>query len=866
LRKKNIFTALLAAGSMALTGTAMTAEEQVQGLPFMDPDLQVEQRVDDLVARLTLQEKIAQMFTDAPAIERLGIPKYQWWNEALHGVARAGSATVFPQAIGMAATFDEDLMLRVATAISDEGRAKHHHFYSQGVNSIYTGLTFWSPNINIFRDPRWGRGQETYGEDPYLTSRMATQFVNGLQGDNGKYLKTVATLKHYAVHSGPEISRHRDDYRPTPRDMTETYLAAFRDTLAQTPAASVMCAYNRVNGEPACGSDELMKEWLRGRFGFEGYVVSDCGAIADFYDPESHHVVETPAQAAAKAVRSGTDLNCGDSHGNTISHLNEAIQLGLITEAEIDQAVGRLFKARFQLGIFDPESRVDYRRIPYSVVGSDKHLALTREAAEKSLVLLKNNGILPLKKGIKVAVVGPNAANLDVLLGNYHGKPVRPVLPLAGLQKYPGASSVLHATGSSLAKGVYAHYETIDAGNFWHAGEDGSLQPGLQAEYYADPEGSGQPALVRVDSKIDFEWELSPVDGSMEDEFLVRWIGILRPQQSGRFVFSTTDLSFLLDGKEPDGPVELEKDKPYRIEATAGIVGNWHHNTVQPATRLSWVNVDRDLAAEALQVAKAADVVLFLGGISPRLEGEEMPLELDGFSHGDRTHINLPESQEKLLKALHATGKPVVMVNFSGSAVALNWQHENLAAIVQAFYPGEAAGAALAGLLWGDYSPSGRLPVTFYSGVEDLPAFTDYSMANRTYKYYQGEPLYPFAYGLSYTTFEYSGLQPVGQVKAGNDAEWVATVTNTGTMEAEEVVQLYLSMPDAPAGTPQKSLVGFSRIRLQPGESGQVRFSVTGQQLSYVDEQGRFQAYEGRLKVEVTGGVRDAREEIEITL
>lgn len=838
--------------------------EKVADYPFMNPSLSVDERADDLVARLTTTEKIAQMFNDTPAIPRLGIPEYNWWNESLHGVARAGKATVYPQAIGLAATFDEDLMLRVATSISDEGRAKYHDFLSKDTRTIYGGLTFWSPNINIFRDPRWGRGQETYGEDPFLTGRMAINFVKGIQGegDDTDYLKAVATIKHYAVHSGPEKSRHYDDYHPTPKDLHETYLPAFRMAIAETNVQSLMCAYNRVDGEPACGNNQLMQDILRGDMGFKGYVVSDCGAIADFYETTSHDVVDSPAEAAAWAVKSGTDLNCGDSHGNTYTNLHYALQQGLITEDYIDIAVKRLFKARIKLGMFDNQERVPYSSIAMDVVGSDKHLKLTQEAAEKSIVLLKNNGVLPLKAGVKVAVIGPNAIDSDVIVGNYHGVPVKPVLPLQGIVDRLGKENVVYAPGSAQIADIYSHYEPIAAENFFHTDEAGHLQKGLKAEYYADYFSAQQlnddtfsvkPALSRIDSSINFEWPVSPIDGTLDDEFSAVWSGILKPQTTGDYRFSGT-VNLTLNGKPVNGAVKLKAGENYTLKAIFGAQKWWPVNVIHPYGKLTWLDESRDLEDEALAAAQKADVIIFMGGIDAHLEGEEMPLELDGFTAGDRTHIDLPKIQTSLLKQLKATGKPVVMVNFSGSAMALNWENEKLDAIVQAFYPGEATGTALANILWGDVSPSGRLPVTFYKGVDDLPSFTDYNMDNRTYKYYRGEPLYAFGHGLSYVDFAYSNLVVANTIDAGKDLPVSVSITNTGKMQAEDVAQVYVSLLDAPVQTPIRNLKAFKRANLAAGESTELSFTLPASALTYVDDNGVTQTYRGAVEVQVGSG------------
>jgi len=669
--------------------------------PFLNPALGIEERVNDLVGRLTLDEKISQMMNASPAIERLGIPAYDWWNECLHGVGRAGLATVFPQAIGLGATWDKELIYKVATAISDEARAKHHEFVRNNSRRRYQGLTFWTPNINLFRDPRWGRGQETYGEDPYLTGKLAVQFVKGLQGDHPKYFKTISTLKHYVVHSGPEPERHTFDAVTDKRDFLESYLPHFEMGIKEGKAYSVMCAYNRYNGEACCGSGYLLNQILRKEWGFEGYIVSDCGAIADIY--RGHKIVGTPAEAAALAVKSGTDLECASVYQN----LKEAVGKGLITEQEIDVAVKRLFTARIKLGMFDPPEMVPYAQIPYSVNDCQEHKELAHLTACKSIILLKNQGnLLPLRKDIgKVAVIGPNSDEVFVLLGNYNGTPSDPVTPLRGIrEKLAGKSEVFYARGCNWVEGM----------------------PGQ------------------------------------------------KPSDS--------------------------------------------------------------LISEAVEVAKNADVVIMCMGITPRLEGEEMRVNADGFRGGDRTRIDLPDVQQELIKKIHSLGKPVVLVLLGGSAITVNWENENIPAIIHAWYPGQAGGNAIADVIFGDYNPAGRLPVTVYKSVNDLPPFEDYNMKNRTYRYFTGEPLYRFGYGLSYTTFEYSGLKVKNNNKAGSPVQVSVNVKNTGQREGEEVVQVYVSNLSASVPVPLRTLKGFTRIALKPGETKKLHFTLKPDDFSFVDE------------------------------
>ncbi|OLD59090.1 MAG: glycosyl hydrolase [Gemmatimonadetes bacterium 13_1_20CM_69_28] len=676
----------------------------VQTPPYQNEALPFDVRVHDLVSRMTLEEKVSQVKDVAPAIDRLGIPPYNWWNEALHGVARSGTATVFPQAIGLAATWDDSLIFRMATVISDEARAKHHEYVRTGSRRRYQGLTFWSPNINLFRDPRWGRGQETYGEDPFLTGRLAVQFIRGMQGDDPKYLKTVATVKHFAVHSGPEPERHQFDAVVSERDLRESYLPHFETGIRDGGAYSLMCAYNRVDGKAACGSDMLLRAILRSEWGFRGYVVSDCGAIDDIY--ARHKVVQTAPEAAALAVKTGTDLECGRVYANLV----DAAKQGLITEQQIDTAVTRLFLARFRLGMFDSPDSVRWARIPYAVLDQPAHRALARQVARESIVLLKNEGgLLPLRKNLRtIAVIGPNADQARMLLGNYNGDPTDPVTPLRGVREAvaPG-TRVLYARGADLADG-----------------------------------------------------------------------------------FPMTD----------SGP---------RVPAET-------------------------LAAEAVNAARQADAVVLFLGLTARMEGEEMPLQIEGFRGGDRTRIDLPASQQRLLERVCAVGKPTVLVLLNGSALAVNWAQEHVLAIVEAWYPGQAAGSAIADVLFGDYNPGGRLPVTFYRSVDDLPSFDDYHMAGRTYRFFGGSPLYPFGHGLSYTTFAYKNLRTSAPTLRSDGAITVRVdVTNTGARTGDEVVQLYVQHLGSAVERPNKDLRGYRRITLNAGETRTVELSLRASSLAY---------------------------------
>ncbi len=692
---------------------------------YKNPDAPIKKRAKDLVSRMTLEEKISQTVYTSPAIERLDIPAYNWWNECLHGVARAGVATVFPQAIGLAATFDAGLMLQVATAISDEARAKYHEFSLQGDHGIYKGLTYWSPNINIFRDPRWGRGQETYGEDPYLTGRMGVAFVKGLQGDHPTYLKLVATPKHFAVHSGPELLRHGFDAVVDEKTMRETYLPAFKECVHEAGAWSVMGAYNRTNGEACCASPTLLQKLLREEWGFEGYVVSDCGAISDIH--EHHKLTETAPESAALAVKAGCDLNCG----KTYEALVEAAEQGIIGEKDIDVAVERLMVARLKLGMFDPPDRVPYTGIPFEVVGCAEHRALARAVARESMVLLKNSSRLPLSKDLdSIAVIGPNADSQDVLIGNYFGTPNAPVTALTGIRdKVSSKTRVFYAEGCHL----------------YNVGGD-----------------------------------------------------------------------------------------------------HWHSETQRGFT-------------EAVSVAERSDAIILCLGLSPALEGEEGAVaSSDG--GGDRTGLGLPGDQLALLKRITALGRPTVVVIFNGSPVDLNWPQDNVDAILEAWYPGEEGGNAIADILFGDYNPGGRLPITFPKSLDQLPEFTDYSMKGRTYRYMTEEPLYPFGYGLSYASFTYGNISLSQEsVEAGEDLDVSIEITNVGSRAGTEVVQVYLTHLDASTGVPLRQLVTIERIHLQPGARNRVLFTIEARQMALIRDDGSCFLEPGTFEVSVGGCQPDKR-------
>jgi beta-glucosidase len=733
-RRDFLKAALTVTGGFVLAGCSRdnpidTVPGSTSDLPYLDPTRTIEERVNDLVGRMTVEEKVSQMGSEAPAIERLGIPQYNWWNEALHGVARAGIATVFPQVIGLASTWNPDLIYRMAEVISDEGRAKHHEAVRAGVRDLYTGLTFFCPNINIFRDPCWGRGQETYGEDPYLTSRLAVSFVQGLQGKDPRYLRTVATPKHFAVHSGPEDERHYFNAVISQRDLHMTYLPAFKACIVEGKAYSIMGAYNRVNGEACCASPTLLQKILRDEWGFEGYVVSDCGAVDDIYS--SHSLVKTAAEAGALAVKNGCDLECGCTYGIPCDYglLKKAVEQGLLTEEDLNRSVKRLFMARFRLGMFDPAEQVPYAQIPYSVVDSPEHRELALEVARQSLVLLKNqDDLLPLDRdSIKsIAVIGPNADQTLVLTGNYMGTPAEPVSILAGIR-----------------------------------------------------------ALVSPETTVNYAQGCEIVGGSQ-------------------------------DGFD-----------------------------------------------EAVQAAEESQVVVMVAGLSQQLEGEEGQEEGNPpgvRSRGDRMTLDLPPIQEELLQAIYETGTPMIMVLLNGSALSINWAQEHIPAILEAWYPGQAGGTAVAEALFGLTNPGGRLPVTFYRSASDLPAFDDYSMENRTYRYFTGQPLYPFGFGLSYTTFAYRDLQVVPEeVKAGDPVSIQVKVENTGQRLGDEVVQLYLKDVEASLPVPLLQLQGFTRIRLAPGERQTVQFTLTAEQMAFADEDGKWVLEPGEFKVLVGGQQPDQK-------
>lgn len=843
-RKVSLFVATLIAVSV-----------NAQQYPFLDMGLSFEKRVDDLVSRMTVEEKAAQLLYTAPAIPRLGVPEYNWWNEALHGVARAGHATVFPQSITIANSWNEELMLDVANAISDEARAKHHEFVRRGDRGIYHGLTFWSPNINIFRDPRWGRGQETYGEDPYLTGRLGLRFVQGMQGTDAKYFKTIATAKHYAVHSGPEPIRHEFNAVVSERDLRETYLPAFRTLVKEGGVYSVMGAYNQFRGHPACANDELYGI-LRNEWGFDGYIVSDCWAVSDFYNFQGY--AAGPAEAAAMALKAGTDLECGVDY----RHLMDALKRGLVTESDIDRAARRVMMARFRLGMFDPDSIVEYARIPYQANCSDYNRSLARKAAQESIVLLKNsNNTLPLSRDINtIAVIGPNAASHEVLVGNYNGIPKDPVSLLEGIRaKLRPETEVLYAEGSDLAPGIH---NLVPIPSRYFRTPDG--RQGVQGSYYTSREMKGEPLFTRTDDMIDFYWDNdSPHPQMPVNDFGIHWVADLVPPVSGTYYIGTwgssgyeiilegdTLLSFYSEHHAAvrGFPMEFTAGKKYRIEVL------YRNHGGDADMEMLWCMPRGDMIAQAVRAASSADAVVVALGLSPRLEGEEMSVKLEGFEGGDRTSLSLPAIQEELLASLLSTGKPVIVVLMNGSPVASQQAFEKASAVLLAGYPGTEGGNAIADVLFGDYNPAGRLPMTYYSSVDQLPPFEEYDMANRTYRYFSGTPLWPFGYGLSYTSFEYSDLTVPEKVTAGSEITVSVTVTNTGAMAGDEVVQLYLTDEKASTPRPIRQLEGFRRVTLKPGESSRVAFTLKPEQLSMINGSDRRVIEPGWFILSVGGG------------
>ncbi len=835
-------------------------------MPFMNPQLAPEQRAADLVHRMTLAEKASQMQNNSAAIPRLKVPAYQWWSEALHGVVNDG-ITEYPEPIGLAATFDAPGIHTMAAQIGVEGRVKHVQNLRDGHTGINGGLDFWSPNLNVFRDPRWGRGQETYGEDPFLTGRLGVAYVTGLQGDDPKYYLGIATPKHFAVHSGPEPTRHIADVDVSKHDEMDTYEPAFRAAVVEGKAGSIMCAYNAINGEPACANHYLLEDQLRGKWGFQGYVVSDCDAVRDV--AANHRYRPTQAQGVAISVIRGMDNECvtfGSRFGEPVDKVYiDAVQQGYLSESTLDIALIRLFTARMKLGMFDPPETVPYSRIDEKRLDSAEHRAHARKLAEEALVLLKNDGMLPLRAGLrKIAVVGPLADQTKPLIGNYAGQPTHIVSVLDGLRaEFPNAT-ITFAPGTQFLRpdGTPVPHDLLTT-------PDG--KPGLRAEYREARLGFDdvpKTLLTRTEPNVNLTQANLPKEVASRKVFSVQWTGSLTPPESGYYlvgVRSQGPARVQVDGNPIAisysvgheltavmGKIRFERGRKVSLEISTGTQNG------DAQAQLIWEKVNDAVSPDAIAAAKDADVVIAVVGITSQLEGEEMPVSEPGFLGGDRTSIDLPQPEEDLVEAVAATGKPLAVVLLNGSALAVNWINDHVNAVLEAWYPGEEGGAAVAETLSGKNNPGGRLPVTFYKGVDQLPLFEDYGMANRTYRYFRGKPLFPFGYGLSYTKFSYSDLNVSGNsMSAGQPVDVSVTVTNVGKVAGDEVVQLYLKFPDI-KGAPLVALRGFQRVHLQPGANQETHFHLMPRELGMVTEFGDPIVAEGDYTISAGGGQPDS--------
>lgn len=842
---------------------AVSAQITTGKFPFNDYNLPIEERVNDLVNRLTLEEKVAQMLNAAPAITRLGVPAYDWWNEVLHGVARTPfKVTVYPQAIAMAATFDTNSMYRMADYSALEGRAIHNKAIEQNrTNERYLGLTYWTPNINIFRDPRWGRGQETYGEDPFLTSMLAKSFVRGLQGDDPKYLKAAACAKHFAVHSGPEPTRHQDNVDPSNYDLWDTYLPAFRELVVNAHVAGVMCAYNAFRTQPCCASDPLMNDILRKQWNFTGYVTSDCWAVDDFF--RYHKTHKDATSAAVDAVMHGTDVECGVEVYKTLVN---AVKTKQITEEQLNISLRRLFTIRFRLGMFDPPSMVKYAQTPSSVLESAGHKAHALKMARQSIVLLKNammpgktTPVLPLSKSLKkIVVIGPNADNAIAVLGNYNGTPSEIVTALQGIRSKVSKNTVIqYEKAINFTNDTMLVYQNVQS-RYSNNGK-----PGFTAEYFDNKDLKGNPVVTRQEKDLDHFWqEGETINTALKaNNFSARYTTTFSPVKDGELSFeleADDGYRLLVNGQEQLNAwtrnrwgarifkLNAKKDSTYKI-----VIEYWQGDG-KGNIRLRAGNFERTDFHALAQRTKDADVIVFIGGISPQLEGEEMKVDYPGFNGGDRTSILLPAVQTELLKALQKTGKPVVFVMMTGSAIALPWEADNIPAILNAWYGGQSAGTAIADVLFGDYNPAGRLPVTFYRSDNDLPAFGDYSMANRTYRYFKGQALFPFGYGLSYTNFLYKNAS-IGNADANGTRIATMQITNTGKMDGEEVVQVYISGSNG-GKAPIRSLRGFQRIQLKAGETKTVKIPLAANAFMVINEEGMSVPMKGAVSYYIGGG------------
>jgi beta-glucosidase len=853
------YARLAVVAALLLGGVSSLAAQDAEKPAYLDTSLSPEQRAADLVKRMTLEEKATQLVNQARAIPRLKVPAYDWWSESLHGVAVNGT-TEFPEPIGLASTFDTEAIHKMGEVISTEGRIKHVQAVKKngGSSNIFEGLDFWAPNINIFRDPRWGRGQETYGEDPFLTGRMGVAFVTGMQGDDPKYYRVIATPKHFAVHSGPEPTRHFADVDVSKHDQMDTYLPAFRAAITEGKAGSIMCSYNSINGQPGCASEFQLVDQLRNKWGFQGYVVSDCGAVIDIFN--GHHYRDTQAKASGISLLRGMDNECADFFAKVNDNHDykpyiDAVQQGYLPESAVDQALIRLFTARVKLGMFDPPEMVPYTKIDEKLLDSTEHRAMARKVAEEAMVLLKNDGTLPVKPSVKnIAVVGPLADQTKVLLGNYNGVPTHSVSFMDGLKaEFPDAK-ITYVAGTQ-----FLHPEgTAIPGNLL-ATPDG--KPGLKAEY-AEGMGFGgtpKPITSRVESNVDLSDASVPADAKGKD-LSVQWTGSVSAPETADYLIGIQADGFAgvrvndkqiaqgFGGGTYMGRAHLVKGEKATIDVSYG-----QRKGEKISAKLIWAKVDNTPAPAAVEAARKADVVIAVVGITSQLEGEEMPVSEPGFLGGDRTSLDLPQPEEELVQAVAKAGKPLVVVLMNGSALSVNWEKEHANAILEAWYSGEEGGTAIAATLSGKNNPAGRLPVTFYTGVGQLPHFEDYSMSNRTYRYFKGKPLYPFGYGLSYTTFAYKDLSLPGDLKAGEPLAADVTVTNTGKLAGDEVAELYLTFPSVP-GAPIRALRAFKRVHLEAGESQKVHFDLKPRDLSMVSEAGDPMISAGEYTVSIGGG------------
>ena len=820
--KKGLFIALSILSSICLKG---------QQYPFQNPDLSSDERAKDLISLLTLTEKASLMKDESDAIPRLGIKRFNWWSEALHGLANNDSVTVFPEPIGMAASFDDELLYNIFNAVSTETRAKYNEAKQKGLeNRRFLSLSVWTPNINIFRDPRWGRGQETYGEDPYLTTRMGISVVKGLQGpDTARYKKLLACAKHFAVHSGPESTRHTLNVNNVdPRDLLETYLPAFKALVQDAGVREVMCAYQRLDDEPCCGNTRLLERILREEWGFKYVIVSDCGAIADFFN--SHKVSSDATHAAAKGLLAGTDVECA---GPAYKMLPQAVEKGLINEEDMNKSLMRTLIGRFDLGEMDNDELVPWSKIPVSVVNCDEHKKLALDMARETMTLLQNkNNILPLSKSVKkIAVIGPNANEKRVLWGNYNGTPFNTITILDGIKTKMPAKRIIYDRGCDLTDKLYIE-SVIGECSF-------EGKAGIKATYWNNREFTGDPAIIeQIVNPIQLitDGEHQFAQGIQSDNFSGKYETVYKPKESGELAFrfeARGEFNIVVNGdtlykpRRPGfGPrtslivMQTEKGKEYKIVGNFTQIRNW------PASLN--LNFGKELPVKfdaLLEKLKSIDMVVFVGGISSQLEGEQMPVDLPGFKDGDRIDIELPEIQRSCLKALKDAGKKVIFVNCSGSAMGFVPETETCDAILQAWYSGESGGQAVADVLFGDYNPSGKLPVTFYRNISQLGDFEDYSMKGRTYRF-MSDPLFPFGYGLSYTTFRIGDAKPCkSEIKSDESLELTVPVTNTGKRDGTEVVQVYVHKINDPDG-PIRTLRGFQRVRVPAGKTQEITVSL----------------------------------------